>query len=255
MKLTIADLDVAEPAGSHPGPCRPSEGARVGPVLEGGSLRAVVVALQPGQGLDWPAVHGEEVAYVLHGRVDADGTSVEAGGSVILHAGGPYALTAERPSRLALFWDVDGAGAPDDGGPASGDRAVAHVIGPEGWARSGSPGASMATWFADSTCEGCDVTFMKVARDTPGNRGRAHTHSADEIILVVEGEISFGAHRLPAGTAAHVPADTRYAVTCGPTGHAFLNYRATGSTQQYEGDPEPVPETALGRGGSLVAEG
>jgi hypothetical protein len=186
-----------------------------------------------------------------NGAVAADERVLPIGAVVLLHAGGRYRLAAPDGALLAHFWSVpDPAGAPD---PTRPGPAEAHLIGPEGWARSGRPGASMATWYADSTCAGCDLTFMKVERDTPGNRGRAHTHSADEIISVIEGSISFGAHQLPRGTAAHVPADTRYAVTCGPSRHAFLNFRAGPSTQHYEGDAEPVPETALGRGGHLVS--
>ena len=56
------------------------------------------------------------------------------------------------------------------------------------------------------------------------------------------------------GDAVFIPADTRYAITCGPVKHAFLNYRATASTQRYDDDPTPLPENALGRGGVVVGD-
>lgn len=93
---------------------------------------------------------------------------------------------------------------------------------------------------------------MEVWRDTPGNRGRAHTHTAEEIIAVVRGSISLGAVGLPVGHAVHIPAGTRYAVTSGPDGHAFLNFRAGPSRQRYAGEDVDLEETARARGGRSV---
>ena len=59
---------------------------------------------------------------------------------------------------------------------------------------------------------------------------------------------------MPLDSAVFIPADTRYAVTCGPVRHAFLNYRPTASIQLDEGDAEPLPENGLGRGGELVGD-
>lgn len=217
-----------------------------GDVLIDEALRLSVVTLGPGESTERPGRHGEEAVYVLEGSVDLDGTTVPTGGAVVLHAHAPCRLAATEPARLANFSaPAVAAGAGD---PAR------HVLGPGGWYRSGSSGGSQATWFADSTCEGCDVALFRVERDTPGNRGRAHSHSADEILYVVEGTIHLGAHAVPAGAAVFIPADTRYAITCGDTKHAFLNYRATASIQRYEGDAEPLPENGLGRGGELVGD-
>lgn len=216
-----------------------------GDVLIDEALRLEVVALAPGESHAWPDSHGEAGIYVVEGSVDLDGTTVPTGGAVVLHADAPCHLTALEPARLAHF------SAPRRERTGSVER---HVLGPGGWYRSGSPGGSQATWFADATCEGCDVALFRVERDTPGNRGRAHSHSADEILYVVEGTIHLGAHAVPAGSAVFIPADTRYAITCGETKHAFLNYRATASIQRYEGDADPLPENGLGRGGELVGD-
>ncbi|MCD9624482.1 cupin domain-containing protein [Rhabdothermincola salaria] len=245
MRLTITEVDGSPAVAEHPGSCQVSRGARLGPLVTGGDLRLVIVELEAGATMSWPAEHGEDAVYLLTGAVDVDGAALATGGALVLHAGGPVTLAATEASRLAHFWSTPSS--VEDDPPAG-----RHLVGPDGWAVSGSRDASFATWFADSTCEGCDVTLMKVERDTPGNRGRAHTHSAEEIIFVIDGEIHLGAHPVPAGTAVHIPADTRYAVTCGDRHHAFLNYRAGPSTQHYAGDTEPVPETALGRGGRLV---
>ena len=221
-----------------------------GDVLIDGSLRLEVVTLGAGESTTWPERHGEAGIYVLEGAVDLDGTTVPTGGAVVLHADAPCHLTAIEPTRLAHFSDLGTVKVAEQ--PAS--RRERHVLGPGGWYRSGSPGGSQATWFADSTCEGCDVALFRVERDTPGNRGRGHSHSVDEILYVVEGAIRLGAHEVPTGAAVFIPADTRYAITCGETRHAFLNYRASASIQHYEGDTDPLPENGLGRGGELVGD-
>jgi quercetin dioxygenase-like cupin family protein len=230
-----------EPDGSaYPGVT--ASGVRVAVPIDD-RLRLVVVWLEPGGSVRWPDGHGEEALYVLDGVVDVEGVTVPTGGAVVFHAGSGHTLTSPEGARLAHF----------AAGPGDGDGEV-HLLGPGGRYRSGSLTGSQATWFADSTCEGCDVALFRVERDTPGNRGRAHEHSADEILFLVEGGIRLGAHEVPTGHAVFIPADTRYAVTCGEVKHAFLNYRPTASLQRYEGDSEPMVETGLGRGGSEVGD-
>ena len=212
-------------------------------------LRLVVSWLEPGGSLRWSDGHGEEALYVVDGSVVVDDVIVPAGGAVILHGGTGLRLTAPDGARLAHFSAPGTTG----GGQGDGDGEV-HLLGPGGRYRSVAPSGSRATWFADSTCAGCDVALFWVARDTPGERGRSHSHTADEILFVVDGAISLGAHTLPPGHGVLVPAGTRYAVTSGPAGHRFLNYRASASLQHYEGDAEPMVESGLGRGGEEVGD-
>jgi hypothetical protein len=232
-----------EPTGAHPGPWSASPGVRAAVPVDG-PLSLVVTWLGEGDWIEAPVTHGEEALYVLDGTASVDGTAVPAGGAIVLHADEPCRIGG--PARLAHF----AAGGSGSRGRAGGR----HLLGPGGRFRSGSPTGSQATWFADSTCDGCDVALFRVERDTPGNRGRAHSHSADEILVLVEGGLRLGAHELLTGHAAFIPADTRYAITCGPVKHAFLNYRPTASTQIYEGETEPLPENGLGRGGELVGD-
>ena len=241
MKLQFGSAEQPDGARSYPG----SSGVRVAVPIENDSLRLVVAWLDTGSRIDWPTSHGEEAVYVLEGAIDVNGTNVPTGGAVVLHGNAPCTVTSAGGARLAHFVEVASA--------HDGDGRL-HLIGPAGWARSGRPGAAEATWFADSTCEGCDVTLLRVERDTPGNRGRPHEHSADEILFLVEGGISLGAHDLPRDHAVFIPANTRYAVNCGPVKHGFLNYRAHASAQMYEGDTEPMVENALGRDGEVVGD-
>lgn len=237
MKLAFGSAE--EPTGAHPAPWSASDDVRAAVPIDG-PLRLVVWWLDGGS-VEWPASHGEEAVYVLDGEVAIDGRTVPAGGAIVLHADEPCRL--EGTARLAHFSSATRG--------AVGGR---HLVGPGGVSRSGAPSGSQATWFADSTCDGCGVALFRVERDTPGNRGRSHSHSADEILFLVEGGIRLGAHEVPTDHAVFIPADTRYAVTCGPVKHAFLNYRPTASIQLYEGDAEPLPENGLGRGGELVED-
>lgn len=237
MKLAFGSAE--QPTGPYPPPWSTSDEVRAAVPIDG-PLRLVVSWLDGGW-VQWPASHGEEALYVLEGAVTIDGRTVPSGGAVVLHADEPCRL--DGTARLAHFSSATRSGA--------GGR---HLLGPSGAYRSEAPSGSKATWFADSTCDGCDVALFRVERDTPGNRGRSHSHSADEILFLVEGAIRLGAHEVATGHAVFIPADTRYAVTCGPVKHAFLNYRPTASIQLYEGDAEPLPENGLGRGGELVGD-
>lgn len=64
----------------------------------------------------------------------------------------------------------------------------------------------------------------------PGTRGEAHAHVEDEIIVVVEGELRFGARTLTAGSSVMVPGGTLYGFVAGPEGCTFLNFRPRADT-------------------------
>ena len=70
----------------------------------------------------------------------------------------------------------------------------------------------------------------------PGTRGESHAHVEDEIIVVVEGELRFGARTLGAGSSVMVPGGTLYAFTAGPDGCTFLNFRP-------RADPSYIPKS------------
>lgn len=59
----------------------------------------------------------------------------------------------------------------------------------------------------------------------PGTQGESHAHVEDEIIVVVEGELRFGAHVLGAGSSVMVPGGTLYGFEAGADGCRFLNFR------------------------------
>jgi quercetin dioxygenase-like cupin family protein len=68
---------------------------------------------------------------------------------------------------------------------------------------------------------------VKLSADT---QIAAHAHDADEIIVVVEGEVHFGKQRYGIGSSVLIPRMTLYSFRAGPAGLTFLNFRPRKST-------------------------
>jgi hypothetical protein len=85
---------------------------------------------------------------------------------------------------------------------------------------------------ADADCEGCAVWLHE--NHFPGSPGLppeeqqrgVHSHSEDEIIFVIAGDIRLGTRLYGPGTALAIAADTLYSFTPGPKGLSFINFRA-----------------------------
>lgn len=61
----------------------------------------------------------------------------------------------------------------------------------------------------------------------------SHSHDRSEIIVVIEGELQFGARKCGAGASVLVPGGTLYSVRAGPEGARFLNFRGTADYTYY----------------------
>lgn len=217
-----------------------------------------VLELQDGAALPFPDQHGDEGLYVLQGELKVGGTTCPPGGAVIVESDVAVTVDVRGRSRVVHVGSRDPR--PPQGGalgPAATTDHGVHVVGPRGWFLSGSGDRTVARWFADSTCPTCRIALFDVtSQETPG-RSRAHTHSADEIIYVLEGNMRLGRRLLGPGTSLCIGGGTRYAQSAGPGGCTFLNYRRDTSEQQYFGPGEPdhlLPETAIGRGGRVVGD-
>lgn len=217
-----------------------------------------VLQLEDGATLTFPDKHGEEGLYVLEGHLQVGDTTCQPRGAVIVESDVAVTIEARGPGRLVHVGSRN-AEPPSGGalGPAATTDHGVHVVGPNGWFTSGSGDRTVARWFTDSTCPTCRIALFDVtSQETPG-RSRAHTHSADEIIYVLAGTMRLGRRLLGPGTSLCIGGGTRYAQSAGPGGCTFLNYRRDTSEQQYYGPGEPdhlLPETALGRGGSVVGD-
>ena len=218
--------------------------------LEGYSLWMSDVELADATSIEWDAVHGDDAVYVFRGAVDVDGRRCPAGGAFVVESGVVATATAMGPTRIMHFGSVD-AGMVDGGllGAPRAEGHGVHVVGPAGVFESGQLEGVRATWFADGTCEACRCQLFEVTAPVTSDRdGKAHSHSEDEIIYLLEGSISMGAHTLEPFTALFVPADVRYALG-GSGGHRFLNFRRNVSEQVYTRGSAPQLETARARGG------
>jgi hypothetical protein len=102
--------------------------------------------------------------------------------------------------------------------------------------------------YADGTCETCRIALFRVAGTGP-HKSTSHSHSADELISVIGGEIQLGRDWVRSGMTVAIPGDWRYGFrTFGPW--EFINYRADASyTIRNPSDPPvfdglaPAPPT------------
>lgn len=203
--------------------------------FDGFPLWAMRAELAPGAVLEWGAPHGDEALYVLSGELDVGGRICPSGGAVVVESGATTAMGAPRGARVVHFGPHE-AGPPSGGlygAPAPLPHGV-HVIGPGGMFAATGPGRD-TRMFADSTCENCRITLFTTARDSEYVSSR-HSHSVDEILYLMRGEIRFGSRELLPGDAVCIEGNQQYAFRSGPEGFAFLNYRRDASKQTIVGD-------------------
>jgi quercetin dioxygenase-like cupin family protein len=223
--------------------------SNVGP--DGYSLWVCDSQLADGATIEWDADHGDDAVYVLSGELDVTGRRCPPGGAMIVESGAAVMATAIGETRVVHFGCTDPT-PPADGlfGPAKAEGHGVHIVGPNGMFQSGQREGVRAIWYADSTCDTCRAQLLEVVSPpTRETRGKAHSHSMDEIIYLLEGTIKMGAYHLEPFTALCVPGGARYALVGGPDGHRFLNFRRDVSEQIYERESAPLLETGLSRGG------
>jgi hypothetical protein len=183
--------------------------------------------------------HGDEVVYVTRGELDVDGRICPSGGAVVIESGAPVAVRAIGDTEVLHFGPADPA-PPTDGfyGPASPEDHGVHVVGPGGtFAQIEGPRNSR--FFADSTCPTCRITLLYTGRDC-AYESAAHSHSQDELIHVLHGELQLGAYSAGPGDTLAISKDVRYRFRS--DGFAFLNYRRDVSHQTIDRDAPPILE-------------
>lgn len=164
---------------------------------------------------------GEQALYVLDGSLAVDGRVCPAGGAVIVEGSARPEVAAPEGASVVHF----GTRRP------GGTGVDVHVVGPGGtWAQVG--GGRDTRYFADSECEHCDVTLFWSGRDHE-YVSAPHSHSADELIHVVTGEVHVGRRVLGPGSTIAVAAGRRYGFRS--PGFGFLNYRPHVATHTRDG--------------------
>jgi len=156
--------------------------------FDGFPLWAVGGRLSPQTELAWKAGHGDEAVYVASGELQIAGRTCPAGGAVVVEAGFEARLSSAGGASVLHFgpWDPEPSSEGRYGAPALGRRAV-HVVGPGGTYAATEPGRD-TRMFADSTCPTCRITLFVSGRDG-AYESAPHSHSADEILYVLRGDI------------------------------------------------------------------
>ena len=210
--------------------------------------------LAPGAALELDRPAFGHIYYVRSGSIEAEGETLTPGGAVISEHFCTTALRAGPEGAVLLDFH-----APDScrDKPAKAGGHV-HVVGEEGILRIGNfrntnlkdeAGYTGILW-ADSDCPSCDLWLHQSSLVGPvPQEGSLHSHSADEIIFILAGEMLMGRRRIAPGTAMAIDGDTRYRVGVPAEGLAFLNFRSHCSVVSMfeQGAKEPIDERQLWR--------
>ena len=76
--------------------------------------------------------------------------------------------------------------------------------------------------------------WIYVNRLSPNFLIPEHSHTENEIMVVLEGQMSFDGRRCPPGTVIYVEQDTSYSLLAGQQGVLFLNIREGSADFQIE---------------------
>jgi quercetin dioxygenase-like cupin family protein len=221
------------------------------------SLWLYRITLGAGSELRWSSRHGDQAVYVLAGSLSVagrpEGTNVAAGGALIVESGVSAEVFASSDAQLLHFGSAD-SDPPVDGpyGAPSAHGHVVHAVGPGGVFAAVGDGRD-TRFYADSSCPTCRITLMRTGRDA-AYVSPAHSHSQDELIHLLSGEITVGRNTLGPGDTLYVQAGRRYTFTGGSEGFSFLNYRRDASLHAIVRGGEPKLEGGAAHGFRHVAD-
>lgn len=172
------------------------------------------------------------VVYVMSGIARADGTKVFPGGALVVEHNASVTISAESDRVVVLDFHRRDT---DTGAKSGGHFHVVPLLSPEG--ENVSTGMQNA-FFADSNCPSCSLWLNRV--DYPGSfQGVPHVHNADELMVVIGGELRIGTRTHHPGTAIAIDENVVYSVGGGDEGVSLINFRST--------DPGYIAVTSEGR--------
>jgi quercetin dioxygenase-like cupin family protein len=221
---------------------------------EGYSLWQVTATIDAGSSLRWEDPHGDEALFVVSGAVEVAGQSATTFGCVIVESGVTATVRALETTRLVHFGPAEVA-VPSDGllGPPDQEGHGVHVIDEDEACRVEFARPEVAATmysFADSTCPRCRITLFRI--EAAPRTSHSHSHSEDEIIHVLGGEISVGPAPVTTGMSIAIPANRRYGYRASGD-YTFLNYRRDVATATSTPGSEPKLETVATRRASPAA--
>ena len=195
---------------------------------DGASLWLVAAALAAGTELRWGPEHGDEAVYVRSGSLAVDGRVCPPDGAVVVEAGVAATAIAESDTSIVHVGPADLV-PPTDGlrGAADTEGRGVRIVGSDGiWATVDE--TQRTRFFSDASAPTNRLWLL--ATDRPQYfESSAHSHSQDELIHVLRGEIRVGRRVVGVGDTLWVAADRRYKLYSGNDGVHFINYRRDAS--------------------------
>ncbi len=220
----------AEAAAGYPGPTVALTGGCSAQLVspDGATLWLVAAELAAGAEMRWGTEHGDEAVYVRSGSLVIDGRACSADGAMVVEAGVAATAIAEFDTAIVHVGPTDPA-PPTKGlrGPADTEGRSVRIVGPDGiWATVDK--TQRTRFFSDASAPTNRLWLL--ATDRPQYfESSAHSHSQDELIHVLRGEIRVGRRVVSEGDTLWVAADRRYKLYSGDDGVHFINYRRDAS--------------------------
>ncbi len=213
----------------------------------GSSIWMLTAELDAGSSFSWDVRHGDEALFVQRGELSVDGRICPEGGAVVIEANALPTLTATAPTRLVHMGPRDAA-PPVDGlhGPAKPAGGKVHVVGPRGTFED-LDDERESRFFADATCPSCRLWLLYTSRSF-AFESQVHSHSQDELILMLHGEIQLGSLRLTPGSSIFIAANQPYSFRAGEQGFGFLNYRRDASEMTTRSTGDKLVEAGASAG-------
>lgn len=208
--------------------------------------------LEPGARLLFDPEHGDEALYVESGELAFEGRVCGAGGALVIEAGAAPAVEVRRAARVLHMGPSDGRRAPRPESRAPKPGPEVHVVGPRGVFETREPGRDVR-FFADATCPRCSLWLLYTSRTT-AYESPVHTHTQDELVHVLHGDIRVGSLAAGPGETIFVAANQPYQFRAGPGGFGFLNYRQAASLMTIRATGQRIVEAGAATGMTPVAE-
>jgi hypothetical protein len=163
-----------------------------------------------------------QAVFIRSGEVEVAGQLVGAGGSIVIEHGAGITVSARSPADLLSFANGVGNAKPTRAG------GHVHILPPGAVPRSldfhGDRRAGGAL-FADAACPTCEMWLHETILHPGGHDTPVHSHSEDEVIVVLDGEIVLGRRGYGPGTAIAIARETLYGFRSGEQGLVFINFR------------------------------
>ena len=254
-RVEVIEPGKAPPLEEYAAPhCRVSGPLKSRPVSPtGASIWMLTAEVGRGAAFDWDEYHGDEALYLQRGELEVDGRICPEGGAVVVEANARPHVRATRPSSIVHMGPREEA-PPADGlyGAAIPNRRAVHVVGPRGIFEARDEGRE-TKFFADATCPGCRLWLLYTSRNFAWET-EIHSHSQDELIHLLEGEIHLGSQRLGPGATLFIAADQPYRFRAGDEGFAFINYRRDASEMTTRSTGKKIVEAGEAAGLDRVGD-